>query len=236
MPLARVVVPGQRDRRTSTVPKLPSSPTRQAIRTTSENSPAAQNDTLSKALKQSQAAPFDLPGLEPVAAFPTINPPGEVLSGFQVTRPQQTSPYNVPNGVGSGGGGDIGSLQTLGSFMSSLRFQESSGNYQAVGPPTKYGRATGAYQFLDSTWQSQAGQFASQYPSAHLAPPAVQDQVAAAYMTNLFNKYHRWDLVAIAWHAGPGVADQVAAGGSLGSIGDGGISTAQYVADIIGRI
>jgi hypothetical protein len=54
---------------------------------------------------------------------------------------------------------------------------ESSGNYTAVNP---HSGAAGAYQFVPSTWRqygSQLGIDTSQYPTAAMAPPEVQDAV-----------------------------------------------------------
>jgi hypothetical protein len=56
---------------------------------------------------------------------------------------------------------------------------ESGGDYTAVNPTSG---ASGAYQFLDSTWGGyapQAGVSTILYPTAASAPPAVQDQVFA---------------------------------------------------------
>lgn len=56
---------------------------------------------------------------------------------------------------------------------------ESGGNYSAVNPN---GGASGAYQFVPSSWlrfAGLAGVNTAQYPSAASAPPAVQDQVFA---------------------------------------------------------
>ena len=54
---------------------------------------------------------------------------------------------------------------------------ESGGNYTAVNPSS---HAAGAYQFVPSTWRlygSQLGVDTSQYPTAAVAPPEVQDAV-----------------------------------------------------------
>lgn len=42
------------------------------------------------------------------------------------------------------------------SILAQIRARESSGDYQAIGPMTSTGKATGAYQFMDSTWQLAA--------------------------------------------------------------------------------
>lgn len=84
-------------------------------------------------------------------------------------------------------------------FLAAIRGHESGGNYTAVNPAGAYG----AYQFIDSTWKSEAtaagyGQYANEHASA--APPSVQDAVASFMATNYFNKYGKWDLTAEAWY------------------------------------
>lgn len=116
-------------------------------------------------------------------------------------------------------------------FMQAIRSVESNGNYRAIGSATAYGRATGAYQFLDSTWAGYGG-----YRSAYLAPPDIQDRRARALMSQYYRELGRWDLVAVAWHAGPGTARQVRRDPDrLGSVGDGHLSTASYVQRVVAR-
>lgn len=84
-------------------------------------------------------------------------------------------------------------------FMGAIRSKESGANYQAVGAMTKFGRATGAYQFIDSTWGYYKG-----YPRAKDAPPAVQDERARELMGQYFQQFGNWHDVASAWYSGPG--------------------------------
>lgn len=84
-------------------------------------------------------------------------------------------------------------------FMAALRDVESSGNYKAIGVPTPWGTAKGAYQYLDSTWDNYGG-----YASADLAPPEVQDEKAAADMQRYYDQYGSWDGVSAVWYSGPG--------------------------------
>lgn len=68
--------------------------------------------------------------------------------------------------------GSFGSLADL-----VKHFESSGGNYSAVNPTSG---ASGAYQFVPSTWHqyaSQIGVDTVQYPTAASAPPAVQDAV-----------------------------------------------------------
>lgn len=121
-------------------------------------------------------------------------------------------------------------LSELEAFMAAIRKVESGGRYKAQGPSTKYGRATGAYQFLDSTWAGYGG-----YKRAMDAPPEVQDARARQLMSTYFNSFGSWRLVAIAWHAGPGAARKAARNPNYAkSIRDVNISTDQYANRVVG--
>ncbi len=116
-------------------------------------------------------------------------------------------------------------------FMAAIRSVESGGNYQAVGPRTKYGFATGAYQFLDSTWGGHGG-----FKSAKDAPSSVQDERARQLMSTYFNQFGRWDLVAVAWHGGPGAAAKAAKDPNYSAtIGDGYNTTDKYTSKVMQR-
>jgi hypothetical protein len=63
------------------------------------------------------------------------------------------------------------------SYESGTRGVAGTANYTAV---NKSSGASGAYQYLDSTWRQDAGAVGvdlNQYPTAASAPPAVQDTV-----------------------------------------------------------
>lgn len=121
---------------------------------------------------------------------------------------------------------------SLSRFMAAIRSVESGGNYRALGPSTAYGRATGAYQFIDATWGGYRG-----YRSAYLAPRSVQDARARELMSSYHRQFGRWDLVAVAWHAGPGSAQRAQRDPSyLRRISDGNLTTAAYVDRVLGRM
>lgn len=107
-------------------------------------------------------------------------------------------------------------------FMAGLR-QVESGNRYHIGPNGS--GASGAYQFIDGTWGNYKG-----YRSAYLAPKAVQDARARQLISQYHGEYKRWDLVAVAWHGGPGAADQARRDPSYTSrLRDSNMTTAAYV-------
>lgn len=101
--------------------------------------------------------------------------------------------------------------------MGGLRQEESGGQYHL--PPNRAG-ASGAYQFLDSTWGNYGG-----YASAYLAPPDVQDARAKQLMTAYYQRFGNWSDVAKAWLGGPGSVHKV--------VSDGNITNVAYAANVL---
>ena len=79
--------------------------------------------------------------------------------------------------------------------LETIRNLESGGNYQAHAAGST---ASGAYQFLDSTWGGYGG-----YQHAADAPPSVQDAKAAEHVNDILNA-HDQDVttVPIVWYVG----------------------------------
>lgn len=111
------------------------------------------------------------------------------LEGDDGLDPADPADY-YPPGVGAGARGQdyYGTTQAatgpanMSAVLATIRSLESGGNYTARASGSD---ASGAYQFISSTWQGaarQAGIDVSRYPQAWQAPPALQDQVAAAYV------------------------------------------------------
>jgi hypothetical protein len=106
--------------------------------------------------------------------------------------------------------------QELVAFMESIKEQENAGgNYLLKHEPTTMlgydgqpmqVQALGAYGILDVNWDKWAEQ--AGYKGADWRIPEMQDIVAAYKFTEYFNKYGSWDLVAVAWYAGPGAANK----------------------------
>lgn len=106
-------------------------------------------------------------------------------------------------GGGPSGNGFSGPVSgTTAQVMATIRKRESGGNYQAQ---SKSSSASGAYQFIDSTWQSLTKKFGvgTQYKRAADAPPEVQDKVAQAYVDDIL-KRNNGDVskVPLEWYTG----------------------------------
>lgn len=110
-------------------------------------------------------------------------------------------------------------MASLDEFMAAIRQVESGGRY-TIGKNAS--GASGAYQFIDSTWGGYGG-----FSSAYLAPPEVQDARARQLMQAYYDQFGDWDHVAAAWIGGPGTAAKGPS--SWGSIHDSNMSVAAYV-------
>ena len=107
-------------------------------------------------------------------------------------------------------------------ILKTIRTIESGGDYTAQAPGST---ASGAYQYIDATWKhwyktTHPG-FAVPYPKARLAPPEIQDAVAAANVTDILkNHQHNVPVVPIIWYLpaaldNPALMDTVPAGNVL---------------------
>ena len=78
-------------------------------------------------------------------------------------------------------------------ILATIRQIESAGHYE-IGP--NRARASGAYQFIPSTWNNYGG-----YPEAYLAPPAVQDERARADVLRFLTMYGGdVSMVPVMWY------------------------------------
>jgi hypothetical protein len=80
-------------------------------------------------------------------------------------------------------------------ILATIRTLESGGNYQAEAAGST---ASGAYQFLDTTWNGYSG-----YTHAADAPPHIQDANAAEHVTQILEA-HGGDITAVpvVWYIG----------------------------------
>lgn len=110
---------------------------------------------------------------------------------------------NRQGGIPAGGEGQGQTQELTESIMKTIRQRESSNKYDAQ---SKSSSASGAYQFIDKTWQGLTKQFGvgQEYTRAVFAPPNVQDQVARLYVQDILRRNNnRIEAVPREWYAGP---------------------------------
>jgi hypothetical protein len=78
-------------------------------------------------------------------------------------------------------------------ILATIRYMESRGNYSIE--PNR-GNASGAYQFIASTWDNHGG-----YEHSNLAPPEVQDERAAIDVTRFLNQWNNdVSMIPVMWY------------------------------------
>ncbi|MCU1451940.1 MAG: phage tail tape measure protein [Acidimicrobiales bacterium] len=109
------------------------------------------------------------------------------------------TPTSVTGGDPGAGGGSAGIATItgglIGRILATIRQMESGGDYGARNPVSS---ASGAYQFIDSTWGGYGG-----FPRAFMAPPAVQDARAAQDVQADLSRYGgAIEAVPASWYTG----------------------------------
>jgi hypothetical protein len=98
----------------------------------------------------------------------------------------------IPVVIGGSGGPSAAGCGELAVVLDTIRTVESGGEYRT---PKNRGGASGAYQYIDSTWNGYEG-----YASAYLAPPEIQDARAATDVQGILAKYGDVAFVPIVWY------------------------------------
>lgn len=98
----------------------------------------------------------------------------------------------IPVVIGGNGSGAAAACGELAVILDTIRTIESGGDYSS--PPNR-GGASGAYQYIDSTWGGFEG-----YESAYLAPPEVQDARAAGDVQRILAEFGDVAFVPVVWY------------------------------------
>jgi hypothetical protein len=134
------------------------------------------------------------PGTTTTAVATTVEPPSATVAE---SVPGTTSP-TVTNPTASVPPAPAATHVTvfrgqLGQILATIRYMESRGNY-AIGP--NKGNASGAYQFIQSTWNGYGG-----YSHAYLAPPSVQDERAAVDVNRFLTQWNNdVSMIPVMWY------------------------------------
>jgi Peptidase family M23/Transglycosylase-like domain len=98
----------------------------------------------------------------------------------------------IPVVIGGNGSSSAATCGELAVVLDTIRTIESGGDYAAG---KNQGGASGAYQYVDSTWSAYEG-----YESAYLAPPEVQDARATSDVQEIFATYGDLAFVPVVWY------------------------------------
>jgi hypothetical protein len=106
--------------------------------------------------------------------------------------------FGLSSSASSASGADVDRI------LSTIRTRESGGDYSIQNPDPK-STASGAYQFIDSTWQGLTKKYGigQEFGRAKLAPKEIQDAIAKAYVNDIL-KQAGGDVskVPLAWYTG----------------------------------
>jgi len=137
--------------------------------------------------------PSDMSASDPVGGESVVAP--DPVVGGETPRASDEAGSAVDSGPASTSAAEAPALVTAGvgaieTYLAALRQHESGNNYTAL---SRISTASGAYQYIDSTWANFAG-----FARAYLAPPAVQDARARSDALRAFAMYGNWEQVAAA--------------------------------------
>jgi len=108
-------------------------------------------------------------------------------------------------------------------YLEALKMQESTGNYQVLhtpsvikdvvtGKPVRV-QGLGAYGILDINWKQWAREAGLEGADWH--DPNAQDTVAKFKAQQYFDRFNSWDLVSVAWFAGPEKSKELVKNGTI---------------------
>lgn len=135
--------------------------------------------------------------MSPTATSPPINAPTPAPDPTPTTV--NTSPDTTPTSVAPPSTPAPAAQRVtaypsqIANILATIRYLESRGNYLA--PPNR-GQASGAYQFITSTWNNYGG-----YRDAYLAPPEIQDERAAQDVNRFLAQWSNdVSMIPVMWY------------------------------------
>ena len=153
--------------------------------------------TTTAATTTTTTAPATTTTMSPTATSPPISAPTPAPDPTPTTV--NTSPDTTPTSVAPpstpapAAQRVIAYPSQIANILATIRYLESRGNYLA--PPNR-GQASGAYQFITSTWKNYGG-----YRDAYLAPPEIQDERAAQDVNRFLAQWSNdVSMIPVMWY------------------------------------
>lgn len=153
--------------------------------------------TTTAATTTTTTAPATTTTMSPTATSPPINAPTPAPDPTPTTV--NTSPDTTPTSVAPPSTPAPAAQRVtaypsqIANILATIRYLESRGNYLA--PPNR-GQASGAYQFITSTWNNYGG-----YRDAYLAPPEIQDERAAQDVNRFLAQWSNdVSMIPVMWY------------------------------------
>ncbi len=140
----------------------------------------------------STAAPTTVPS---TTAAPSSPAPAETVAATTVAPATEAVPPTTAAPAPAAPAQAHVTVQSgqVGHILATIRYMESRGNYTI--PPNK-GNASGAYQYIGSSWNNYGG-----YSAAYLAPPWVQDERAAADVNRFLAQWNNdVSMIPVMWY------------------------------------
>ena len=155
-----------------------------------KNSKSQESNKKSTSPNDAQSPAIQAGAPPPVTAPADTNKPAGGAAGSKKDATKNTQ-------IQSSGGDPI-----VERVLATIRTKESNSNYTIK---NRVSSASGAYQFIDSTWASLTKKYdiGTEFKHASLAPPAIQDEVARRYVKEILqSNSNDVTKVPIVWYTG----------------------------------